>query len=177
MKTVLTILKYVSPPLLMAVIIGATGYFSYKTGYDLGSQEVRLEWEEDKAAARAAYDKLMDEFAKREAIHQAENERIAHELAEAQRLHDLALADQRAAFQRRLLLSEDRAAVYRRQAEAGAASCRDLASHAARLDRALEEGRGLVRELGSTLGLRDQQLKQLAGQIRADRQLLGETND
>ncbi|UWJ04310.1 putative Rz/Rzl spanin protein [Escherichia phage vB_EcoS_Uz-1] len=67
--------------------------------------------------------------------------------------------------------SERRASVYKRQAEAGTLECRSLASHAARLDNSLEEGRRLVEELRATVRLRDNQLIELGKQIQADRKL------
>ena len=75
-------------------------------------------------------------------------------------------------YSARLQQSEQRAKVYQRQAEGGATECRSLASHAARLDNSLEQGRQLVEELRATVRLRDGQIIELSNQIRADRKLL-----
>jgi len=171
-----TILKKLLPSLLVVAVLLGLGYAVYRKGYNEGVQDVTLEWELDKAAQRAAHDALVAEYEKRETAHKAENARITHELAEVQKAHEVALAEQRSAYQHRLLLSSERAAVYQRQAEAGAAECRDLAGHAARLDRALEEGRHLVRELRGTLGLRDRQVIELGKQILNDRKLVAGEN-
>lgn len=171
------LLKKILPGALAVIALLFVAWAIHHHGYKAGSQEIQAAWNEDKLLQQEAHQKLVDEYAKREQAHQAENERISHELAEARKAHDAALADQRAAHQQRLLLSEGRAAVYRRQAEAGTAECRDLAGHAARLDRALEQGRGLVQELRGTLGLRDQQLRHLGEQILNDRKVLGDSDE
>jgi hypothetical protein len=144
-------------PLLLVFI----SVLSYQFGYVKGSQAIQAE-------IKNAYDAM----AVQEVEHQKKQKEIADALAQVRTEHETTLASQRAVFDQRLLQSDRRAQVYQRQAQAGAAAQRDLASHAAQLDRALEEGRDLVRELGSTLGLRDHQLKLLGDQIRADRQLL-----
>lgn len=173
----LIVLKKLLPSLVLVGLVLALGYGVYRKGYGSGSADVRAEWELEVQAMREAHDQLVKEYAEREAAHRLENTRITHELSEARRTHDLVLAEQRSAYERRLLRSADRAAVYQRQAEAGAAECRSLAGHAAELDRALEEGRALVRELGETLGFRDQQVIRLGQQILNDRKLLaGDTN-
>ena len=58
--------------------------------------------------------------------------------------------------------AEGRAASYLRRAEAGEASCRVLADSAAKLDRSLAEGRGLVAELGGVVRERDSQIEFLS---------------
>lgn len=47
----------------------------------------------------------------------------------------------------------------------------NLASHAARLDRSLEEGRRMVAELSATLRQRDDQLRAVSKQLENDRSL------
>lgn len=166
-----TLLRNLLLCLLGAGVVLVLGYVVYRHGYNHGSQEVRLQWEQDKAAAQAAYAELFRQMDLQQEAHREVQERIARDLVQVRQQHEEALAVQRTVYEQRLLQSARRADVYRSQAETGAASCRDLAGHAARLDEALEEGRDLVRELGSTLGLRDHQLKLLSGQIRNDRQL------
>ena len=163
--------KKLLPYFLITGVILATGFAVYRFGYKNGSRDVHLEWDQDKTAARTAYDALVAQMAELEEVHRIEQEGTANELAQVRKDHEMVLSNQRIDFNRRLLQSASRADVYQRQAEAGAAACRDLAGHAARLDRTLEEGRGLVLELSATLGLREHQLKQLGAQLLNDRQL------
>lgn len=62
--------------------------------------------------------------------------------------------------------------MYRRKAEAGEAESRDLANHAAELDRSIVEGKRVAAELAATVRLRDEQLILLGSQIKADRAIL-----
>lgn len=95
-------------------------------------------------------------------------------LSQAQQDYSVAMAKQHAQYAIRLRSSEARNGVYNQQANAGPVECQHLASHAARLDFSLEEGRGLVRELADTVRFRDEQIKALAVQITADRLLVEE---
>jgi hypothetical protein len=160
--------------LLVGVFTGVIlffGYAAYNHGYRQGTNEVWLEWEVSKEAARAVQDELIARVAKQEERHRLEQEELSNDLVRTRELHETVLAHQRASYEHRLLQSSRRAEAYLRQAEAGIAAQRDLASHTAQLDRALEEGRGLVTELGFTLRLRDYQLKKLGEQLLNDRQI------
>lgn len=150
------------------------GYIVYQYGYTKGAEDIQSKWAEDRAATEAANLRLSIECAKQEENHRITQEGITNELAKARKEHEAVLSNQRIDFEHRLLQSARRAEVYQHQADSDASERRDLANHAARLDRALEEGRGLVLELSATLGLRERQLKQLGDQIRNDRQLFAD---
>ena len=169
--------KKLLPYFAVTGVILAAGYAIYKFGYKNGSQDVQLAWNQDRAAIEASHNAFAAEMIELAEACRAKQESIANELVQARKEHEVAIAGQRADYDRRLLQSARRADMYQRQAEAGAIACRDLASHAARLDRALEEGRGLVLELSTTLGLREYQLKQLGAQLLSDRQLFTDTGD
>lgn len=164
---------------VLGSLLAAIGIFFLGSwvGCHQGKQEIQLQWEQDKRATRELYDQINLMYGAQEVLHQKEMEKISHELAEAKQHHQNDLDGLRFAYEQRLLQSESRAATYRHQAEAGAASCRDLASHAARLDRSLEEGRGLVREFGAALRLRERELILLGQQILNERKLLEGTHD
>lgn len=166
--------KKALPYLLVTCVIVGLGLAVYHHGYTRGVTEIRLEWEQDKAALRAEYDSLVlkaaQQAARQEEQHRLAQQEIADELAQTRKDHGVATARLRADFGQRLLQSDRRADVYQRQAQAGASAQRDLAGHAARLDRALEEGVGLVGELQAALGLREHQLVLLGRQIRRDRE-------
>lgn len=139
-----------------------------------GRDEIQALWDADKRKHEAAIKLLEDEYALREEGHRTENRRISSELSKANLAHANAIADVRAEYAQRLRSSEQRANIYKRQAQGGAAERGDLASHAGRLDAALEEGRSLVRELRQTVGLRDRQIEALSRQIQNDRKLIAE---
>ena len=148
--------------------------WAYNKGFESGEANIQKKWDKAKESDKKAYESLQIKYNALEITHRAETTRITHELAEADKKHKVDLANQRSVYERRLLSSSNRSSVYQRQAESGETECRSLASHAARLDRSLEEGRSLVRELGATLGLRDQQIIMLGNQIKSDRKLLEE---
>lgn len=103
--------------------------------------------------------------------HALELGKVTRELQLSQDEHRQTLADSRNRFAQRLRSAEDRAVGYQRLSEASAAERTYLASHAAELDRSLEEGRQLVFELRQTLGLCEVRVSTLAQTIRADRAL------
>ncbi len=146
----------------------------YNAGSESGANAVQKQWDKAKAEQQKAIDTEKEKIAKLEETHRTEVTRLTHDLAEAQKTHQVELATAAAEFRDRLRSSEERAAIYRRQAEGGSADRGSLASYASRLDVALEEGRALEREYRSTLGLRDEQIKALSRQIKADRSLLEE---
>lgn len=148
----------------------------HNSGIAKGEAIIQKKWNISKEKDKKEVDSLQIKYNALETTHRAETTRITHELAEADKKHKVDLANQRSVYERRLLSSSNRSSVYQRQAESGESECRSLASHAARLDRSLEEGRSLVRELGSTLGLRDQQIIMLGNQIKSDRKLLEEVD-
>ncbi len=167
MKIFLKVLPYA----LVALMLFLLGSWIYNSGSTHGASVVQAKWDKQKKSDADAIQALKDEYDAKEESHRNENREITHELAEAQKSHEVALAEQRAEYDRRLQLSSERAAIYQRKAEGGAVECRSLASYATQLDTTLEEGRSLVRELRQTLGLREQQLTLLGNQIKNDRAL------
>lgn len=148
----------------------------YNKGYSSGSSAVQADWNKDKAVQQEALFQASEKLRLQEQRHRQESQDISHDIAEATSHYETIVASLNDEYGRRLLVSEQRASLYQSQAEAGAAQCRSLASHAAELDRSLEEGRRLVQEFGSTLELRDSQLRALGAQILADRKVI-EDND
>ncbi len=156
---------------IFAGTLGTVARGAYVKGSETGAEKVQKLWDADKQAAREAHDELVQKLAKQEAVHATDQEHTALQLAQAREASSMALTAQRTRYEQRLLQSAHRDEVYRDQAQASPASCLDLAGHAAKLDRSLEEGRGLVRELRETLGLRDRQVILLGEQIMSDRKL------
>lgn len=156
-------------PYLLVVALGVTIYF---WGSSNGQDTVQKKWDEQKQEDRKAYDKLKGEYDALNRQHSYETGVLTSRLQTASQAHEDELARLNDVYAGRLQQSSKRAELYKRQAEAGTFECRSLASHAARLDESLEQGRQLVEELRSTVRLRDSQLIELGNQIRADRKLL-----
>lgn len=157
----------------LAVLSGA-GLKCYSSGLDHGKAEIQSKWDADKEARNQAMDKLQADYRQKENEHAQDSQKAADALQSAGNTHANELAALRSDYARSLQLSASRTAIYQRQAAGGAAECSRLAGHTAELDRSLEEGRSLVRELRSALELRDQQLVQVGNQLLADRQLLAD---
>lgn len=163
------------PYIILVALIVAVSTYGYNkikaSGFKDGAASVQEKWDEDTDRYNTEIDRLKGIIATKEEDHRKENQRITHELAEADKRYQVELARADAEYQRRVQLSSQRATIYQHQAEGGAAQCRDLASHAAKLDSSLEEGRSLVRELRGTVELRDGQIRALSDQILNDRKL------
>lgn len=157
---------------VLAALIAGTYGMTYKYGHLSGAMEVKAAWNQENKKRDDAYAELKRQNAEQLATHQQREADLAHELFENERKHEAALSSARTDYALRLQQSEGRAGVYLRQAQGSTVEQQRLARHAAELDRSLEEGRALVRELGETLGQRDRTIKALGGIILNDRTLL-----
>ena len=162
--------------LLAATLLIGSGTYVYLCGKYDGKEVVQKKWDAEKKLYDTAIAGLKDHYEMLEAANRTKTEELTHDLAEAQKNHDVAIANAQSDFDKRLLKSQARADYYKRMSEGGSLECRNLASHAAELDRSLEEGRLVVRELRETLGLRDKQLIALGDKLQADRKLLTTTD-
>jgi cell division protein FtsB len=140
--------------------------------YQDGAASVQSRWDTETARRDLITEQLKSKNEKLSQENKDLTAGIATNLENANVAHAKVIAGVRAEYTDRLRKSEARSGIYREQAEGGATQCRRLASHATELDRSLEEGRSVVQELRTTVGLRDQQLEQLGRQILADRALL-----
>lgn len=155
-------------PYLLVVALGATLYF---WGNSTGQDSVNKKWNDQKVEALNAYNKLKGEYDALNRQHSYEVGALTVRLQTAESNHASELARISSDYDSRMLKSEQRATVYKRQSQAGTTQCTGLASHAARLDSSLEEGRRLVEELGAIVRFREDQLIELGKQIQADRKL------
>ena len=158
--------------IVVAALAAFIVYSIFNAGVAIGSARVQASWNAQKEADQQRIDDLKEQIKQQEAIHQTDTTRISDELAEAKQKYTEDLADLRSEYEQRLRSSGNRADHYQRQARGSAVERDNLASHAARLDQALEEGRHLVRELGETLRQRDRELSLLGQQLLADRKLI-----
>lgn len=168
MKTQTKIIILLATILVAIAYTKAVQHFAYKAGAD----SVQSKWDEENGRRDLETERIKAKNLQLSQENKDLSAQITTSLENANAKHAKALAAVRAEFDARMRKSETRAGIYREQAEGGTAECQRLASHAAELDRSLEQGRSLVEELRTTLGLRDEQLRQLGEQIRADRALL-----
>lgn len=159
---------------LLAAALAGTYVMTYKLGHYHGNMEILTEWNKANDDRKEAEAKFQKENAALMAAHVTKQQDLEKQLDAQGKHFDELLATASRDFDARLQLSEGRAGVYRRQAEGSRTEQANLAEHAARLDRSLEEGRGLVRELRETLGQRDRTIGILREVIINDRTLTGE---
>lgn len=163
------------PGLAAAFAVASLFYYVYSLGADHKANELELEYQAKRNAHEEEVRKLEERIATNEKAHRRTSQLISDQLASLREDNSRMVAALRSGFALRLRESEDRAALYERMSEAGAVERANLASHAAQLDRALEQGRLLVGELRSTLAERDGQVRLLGDQLRADRELISNT--
>ena len=165
------IVKKLAPWILATLVIGSLIWWVSHTSYVAGQRDIQEQWDAEKVTYKKAIDTLRDEYATLEAKARIDNQRNSDELAEKEKSHAVALVELRREYDGRLLQSDKRASYYQRLAKGGAVEQANLASHAARLDRSLEEGRRMVAELSATLRQRDEQLRAVSTQLKNDRSL------
>ena len=159
--------------LLGGIAVGAVLFGAYSLGSSHGEAKVEADWTAERLQFAQESLRLQAEITDKEKAHQEETDRLGGLLVIASNDYAESIASIHAEFAGRLSNSEDRAAYYRRQAEAGPTESGNLAGHAAQLDRSLEEGRQLVKEFGATLGQCDTRTIILGEQILADRAAMG----
>ena len=160
---------------LIIVLLGSG--FGFLWGYSSGVDATYTKWVEVEQGYQAQVAELQE--AKKEAEHQFKikegelNERIKQD----QIAHDAAIAAATRDFTERLRKSEGRAKTYADMSQAGSIERAALADHATRLDRSIEEGRHLVRELRETLGQREREIMTLGEYILNVHQLINKTGN
>lgn len=163
---------------LMLLIVALLGSgFGYLWGHNNGVNTTYAEWMEYEQAYQqqvreleAALTKAEQQFNEKEV---ALNERIEKDKA----AYDAAIAAATRTFTERLRKSEGRAKTYADMSQASADERAALADHAAKLDRSLEEGRHLVRELRETLGQREREITMLGEHIQNVYQVINNTGN
>lgn len=165
------IVKKLAPWILATLVISSLIWWVSHTSYVAGQRDIQEQWDAERATYKKAMDTLRDQYATLEAKARIDNQRNSDELAEKEKSHAVALVELRREYDGRLLQSDKRASYYQRLAKGGAVEQANLASHAARLDRSLEEGRRMVAELSATLRQRDDQLRAVSKQLENDRSL------
>lgn len=147
------------------------GIACLSVGIFLGKKEVHSQWEKESTLVKEKMQVLHQTYKNKEAAFQTElqaKEEIIYAQAE-QSQKDIAAA--RKQLTHRMQQSENRANIYRNQANSEASEREKLANHAAELDRSITEGRLVVEELSTTLRQRDREVIFLGNQIKELRAL------
>lgn len=159
-------------PVLAGMLLVGSCFLLVKLGEKQGRADVQMEWAESAAKHKAAMATLQGKYNALAEQHTLRLKELSDELTLSNARHKNELSQYRSDYAERLRLASNRASVYQRQAQGSTIERDNLAEHAARLDRSLEEGRSLVRELRATLGQREVTIRSLGGIILIDRTLL-----
>ena len=160
--------------LLVALLGSGIGYF---WGHNNGVNTTYSKWLEYERAYQQQVQELESALASAEQQFNEKEVALNERIEENKAAHDAAIAAATHTFTERLRKSESRAKAYADMSQAGAAERTALADHAAKLDRSLEEGRYLVRELRETLGQRDREIMLLGEHIQNVYQLINNTGN
>ena len=140
--------------------------------YNMGKNKVQAQWDAAQVVHLQAITDAQTKYNKLEGEHSA----LTRQIEEKEQINATQSKESIAAIEReyagRLLNADKRAGIYQRKAEAGAIEQRNLAEHAAQLDRAIEDGLRVVGVLETTIRERDGTIRNLAEQIRTDRKVL-----
>lgn len=156
----------------IALAIGLPYYQTYRVGSLHGGQAVQEQWLEKEQARTAEVLAVKEKLNQLVLAHQLKEKEYADAIQQAEKDAQDRVAAVHSDYAKRLLLAEDRAKVYQRRANGSQAEREHLARYAAELDRTVEEGRSLVRELGETIRQREVTIRALGGIILNDRTLL-----
>jgi chromosome segregation ATPase len=169
--TTLFLLKKYWLHLVVVAAILLVCFGLYSAGHKNGANEVQVKWDAERQGHAVAVATLQGEIKKLQELNRTENTRIDNAIQQANKNHAIALAALQSDYAGRLRLSEGRVSSYRRLSEGGTTEREYLANHAAELDRSLEQGRSLVRELRETVGQRDKEITALSERIKNDQRL------
>ena len=156
------------------LLLYGIGVSIYSTGKQAGIDEVSKEWTQEKLAYQDEILRIKTLNAGLEQDFENREAEVNKELRNVKASYERTLASNASEHAARLRNHQERADLYERKAQGSEVERRGLASHAAELDRSLEEGRHLVGELQAAIGQRDAQLKLLGEQIITDRELINE---
>ena len=140
--------------------------------YSKGQGNIQEKWDKEKTEQAIRIALVQDKYDQLFESHKLFSSQVANTLKEKDEKYEKDISSIAVAHTDSLRKYKSRADTYQRQAEAGTAEARSLASHAAQLDASLVEGKRVAAELAATVRLRDEQLILLGSQIKADRAIL-----
>ena len=154
------------------LLLYGIGVSIYSTGKQAGIDEVSKEWTQEKLAYQDEILRIKTLNAGLEQDFENREAEVNKELRNVKASYERTLASNASEHAARLRNHQERADLYERKAQGSEVERRGLASHAAELDRSLEEGRQLVQELRTVVELRDSQLTEVGQQLLQTRALL-----
>ena len=164
-------LEWLGGLVIVVLLIGSAALL-VKVGTINGEANIQAKWDASKKATDDEISNLKVAIARKEAEHSTLSKENSDELARTQKEHEQAMVALRTDYTQRLLSSTNRANVYERMSRGTTLERDHLVQHTAELDRSLEEGRSLVRELGQTLRQCEVTVGVLGTQILLDRNLI-----
>lgn len=139
----------------------------FKLGYYFGSESKMKVINEYKERNY----KITNDIRRMEYNHKQIENALTKDLAKLRIEYEENIINLTSDYDDRLRKSDERANTYQREASSGS-NCTALANHTSKLDRSLEEGRSLVKELREVVRLQERQLDYCIKVIENDRELL-----
>ena len=140
------------------LLLYGIGVSIYSTGKQAGIDEVSKEWTQEKLAYQDEILRIKTLNAGLEQDFENREAEVNKELRNVKASYERTLASNASEHAARLRNHQERADLYERKAQGSEVERRGLASHAAELDRSLEEGRRVVKDLRTTVEQRDTEL-------------------
>lgn len=157
---------------LLIVGIAVTFIVSFIAGLRIGSERVQIKFDSYKLGIEKKYLEQELQIKQLEKLHKDTEVKYIDKLNDLKDTYEKDISFVTDDYSNRLLQSETRVSLYRKQVRESCNGSEDLANHTAKLDRSLEQGRALVKELRSTLILREDQLRTMGQIIQNDRSKL-----
>ena len=148
------------------LLLYGIGVSIYSTGKQAGIDEVSKEWTQEKLAYQDEILRIKTLNAGLEQDFENREAEVNKELRNVKASYERTLASNASEHAARLRNHQERADLYERKAQGSEVERRGLASHAAELDRSLEEGRRVVKDLRTTVEQRDTEIKLLGTHLK-----------
>lgn len=148
------------------LLLYGIGVSIYSTGKQAGIDEVSKEWTQEKLAYQDEILRIKTLNAGLEQDFENREAEVNKELRNVKASYERTLASNASEHAARLRNHQERADLYERKAQGSEVERRSLASHAAELDRSLEEGRRVVKDLRTTVEQRDTEIKLLGTHLK-----------
>ena len=148
------------------LLLYGIGVSIYSTGKQAGIDEVSKEWTQEKLAYQDEILRIKTLNAGLEQDFENREAEVNKELRNVKASYERTLASNASEHAARLRNHQERADLYERKAQGSEVERRGLASHAAELDRSLEEGRRVVKDLRTTVEQRDTEITLLGTHLK-----------
>ena len=166
----MTRLIKIGVPILLVLgallLLYGIGVSIYSTGKQAGMDQVTKDWNQEKLDYQNEILRLKTVYAGLEKDFEDRANKTNRDLRNAKVSYEKSLANHASEHAARLRDHQERAELYKRKAEGSEAERGSLASHAAELDRSLEEGRRVVKDLRTTVEQRDTEIRLLGTHLK-----------